>query len=115
MLIVIFYLPNIVIDKMNLIMCENNVKTKILSPDKKKVIYIFERNCGATTDVFYNATLERNGEVLSPRRGNVTHSKSELNAKWLNNNNVEIFVKNKSDIIWKIKKLKNINFNYQEY
>lgn len=52
-------------------MCANEVIREAISPDGKKKVVVFQRNCGATTDFSTQASLLSVGESLSNGGGNI--------------------------------------------
>jgi len=50
--------------------CGNQVISKSLSPNDELVAYVFERNCGATTDYSYQLSILDSDGKLKNNRGN---------------------------------------------
>lgn len=89
-----FYLPP---------MCANDLIKAIPSPDGKKKVVVFQRDCGATTGFSTQAALLSSSEALSNKSGNVFASDTnhgaapsgqgggpELQVAWRNANTVAI-------------------------
>lgn len=100
--------------------CENQVVDRITSPDNNKVLYIFERDCGATTDfVTHVAVLARSAAFDSDTVGNVFVADSNrgkvkftVRAKWISPSAIEIAYPSGSRVYKKITDANGIQIAY---
>lgn len=115
MVLLIKPLGNLSVDLLNRVICDNTITHELLSPNKNYVMYTFNRNCGATSDDFYNVSIYTNGKELSPRRGNVAYADRPIEAIWKDDNELEIKY-SKGIIFYKQEKnLEDIKVTYKEY
>jgi hypothetical protein len=103
--------------------CGNQVVERIASPDKSKIIYIFERDCGATTDfVTHIAVLAHSdafgnntvGDVFvaDSNRGKVNFT---VHAKWISPSAIEIAYPSGSRVYTKAADVKGVRVSYDVF
>ncbi|MFS0671376.1 DUF5412 family protein [Peribacillus frigoritolerans] len=78
-------------------MCGNEIVQKSASPSGDKVAYIFQRDCGATTEASYQLSLIDADEELPNKSGNTFVSDNDFQIKWINNKKLRVNYKNSSE------------------
>ncbi|AGK54123.1 DUF5412 family protein [Bacillus sp. 1NLA3E] len=96
-LIILFIVGNYTLDKLFGDMCGNDIVQKVISPNGKKVAYIFQRNCGATTGISYQLTLIDADEKLPNKSGNTFVSDKKFKVKWINDKKLRVNYKKSSE------------------
>jgi hypothetical protein len=107
-------LGNFVIDLLNKAICDNTIKYELLLPSNNYVVYSYSRNCGATSDEFYNVSVYPKEQGFPPRRGNIAYADKPLKVTWLNYKQVEINYERNTHFYKKETKFKDINIMYKQ-
>ena len=76
-------------------MCVNHLHSEIYSPDSKKRIVVFQRDCGATTGFSTQISILGAGETLPNESGNIFIISGHPNqvppaVKWIDNSTLKI-------------------------
>lgn len=74
-------------------MCGNEVIQAVPSPNGKKVAYLFNRDCGATTSVSFQLSIMDKDDRLPNKSGNTFVSDGEFTIEWVNEKSLRIYYK----------------------
>jgi hypothetical protein len=107
-------LSNVTLDLTNLALCDDEIVKEVVSPNNEYIAYVYIRNCGATTDEFYNVAVYPFNKRFPPRRGNISWSDKLVEVFWITNNKLEIRYSKKTDLFKKEKQIYNINVSYKQ-
>jgi hypothetical protein len=109
-------------------LCGNKVIFTLMSPDKKLKAILFERDCGATTDISSQVSLISATEDFKNKSGNIfvadcNHGKAprtdgggpEIKITWLSNDTLEIRYHKYARVFLKNLKYEGIIILYSTY
>ncbi|MFK5707527.1 DUF5412 family protein [Lysinibacillus boronitolerans] len=93
-------------------MCGNEIIQEVPSPNGKKVAYLFNRDCGATTSVSFQLSIMNKDDKLPNKSGNTFVSDGEFTIEWINEKNLRINYKESSRIYEKDTRVNGIKIKY---
>jgi hypothetical protein len=105
-------ISNVVIEALNEAICDNTVSSQQDSPDSNYVVYNYKRNCGATSDEFYNVSVYSKRQGLSAKRGNIAYADKPLKVTWKNKKLIEISYLKDTNFYKQNKNYKDIKIKY---
>ena len=94
-------------------LCGNQVISKSLSPNDKLVAYVFERNCGATTDYSYQLSILDSDQKLKNKSGNTFRSAQRFEIKWGNPYELSVNYPKGAEVFKKKKYMGQIKVHYE--
>lgn len=106
--------------------CENTLDYKVVSPNNANIVFVFERNCGATNDFTTHISVRKNNKLLNNDHGNLfiaTGSQSILSnigtistkVVWIDNKNLLIRYDKNAKVYKKVEEREGIKIQYETF
>jgi hypothetical protein len=98
--------------------CENTIIAEKVSPRKDFLVYLFDRDCGATTSKSAHISLKkRNSKLKNSEKGNIfiADNIEKIEVDWVNTKSIEISVNSDCRIFLQEEKYNDIEINVIYY
>ncbi|MNL18863.1 hypothetical protein D3C87_1400300 [compost metagenome] len=93
-------------------LCVNNVSESIDNSNHEYVAYVFERDCGSTTQLSYQVSVLKKGVKLGNPVGNVISSYNEVKVSWSTSDELLISTQGDTDIFKQETQIGSIKIKY---
>lgn len=98
--------------------CENSIISEKVSPNREFLVYLFDRDCGATTSKSAHISLKKiNSKLKNSEKGNVfiADNIEKIEVDWINAKSIEISVNSNCRIFLQEEKYNDIEINVIYY